>query len=148
MACTVQVSAAKATYLTATPDGRYAYYTEGGALWRFDTETEARQELAPGFAEVQGIVGVNKTGEDGSYLYFVAQGALAPGAEARACKAAPPNGNAQEQAEAAEEFAGKAPAGRGCNLYLLHDGETKLVAVLAAADDEFWGTVNSSNVPL
>ena len=140
-ACTVQVSAGKATYLTATPDARYAYYTEAGALWRFDTETETRQELAPGSAEVQGVVGLNTSGEDGSYLYFAAQGALAPGAEPRNCKAASGEDGAplKEQQEATEEAAGAAPAGRGCNLYLLHDGETKLVAVLSALDDAFEG---------
>ncbi len=72
---TVPVSAGPARYWTATPNGRYVYYTEGEKLWRFDTESEARIELAG--AEVQGVIGVSN---DGEYVYFVANGDLATGA--------------------------------------------------------------------
>jgi hypothetical protein len=132
-ACTLQVSAGAATYQGATPDGHYAYYTEAGELWRYDTQSEAREALAGAGAGVQGVIGVNQTGEDGAYLYFVAEANLAAGAEARKCEVAPA-GPLQT-----EEEAGKAPAGYGCNLYLLHEGQTSLAAVLAAGDDEFAG---------
>jgi hypothetical protein len=127
---TVQVSAGKAQYWTATPDGRYAYYTENGALFRFDLQAEPghqRETLAPAGAGVQGVIGVNETGEDGSYLYFVAAGKLSPQAEARAC----------EVGEAVAEEDGHLPVGYGCNLYLLHGGETKFIAALSAQDDNF-----------
>ena len=137
--CTVQVSAATATYQTATPDGHYAYYTEAGQLWRFDVVTETRQALSGVGADVQGVIGVNRTGEDGSYLYFVAEGALAPGAEARICSQ---NGNEEE---AREESEGKAPVGRGCNLYLLHAGETTFIAALLPGDDQFGQIANSAS---
>jgi DNA-binding beta-propeller fold protein YncE len=134
-ACTVQVSAGidPATYQTATPDGRYAYYTETGELWRYDTQSQAREELTGAGAGVQGVVGVNEAGEDGAYLYFVAEGKLAAGAEARKCEAAP------EGMLRSEEEEGGAPAGYGCNLYLIHAGATSLAAVLSAGDDEFKG---------
>jgi hypothetical protein len=74
---TVPVSAGSAQYWTATPDGRYAYYTEGGALWRFDIEGETRTALAGSSAGVQGVIGVSN---DGQYVYFVAGGVLAAGA--------------------------------------------------------------------
>jgi hypothetical protein len=152
LACTVQVSEHAASYQTATPDGRYVYYTEGPegevTLWRFDVESGAREQLAgKGLkgesANVQGVIGVNQIGADGAYLYFVAAGGLAPGAEVRKCQAANASGSAQEQREAAEEAAGKAPSGRGCNLYMLHEGQTKLIAVLSPHDQEFDGNAKS-----
>jgi hypothetical protein len=138
LACTLQVSAGAATYQTATPDGRYAYYTEAGKLWRYDTRSESREELAS--AGVQGVIGVNESGEDGAYLYFVAAGKLAIGAEARKCEVAP-EGSLREEEE------GKAPAGYGCNVYLIHEGQTKLVAVLSASDDEFKGNTFGTPQP-
>jgi hypothetical protein len=141
-ACTQQVSAAAATYQTATPDARFAYYTEAGKLWRYDTQSESREELAGAGAGVQGVIGVNETGEDGAYLYFVAEGKLASGAGARKCEAAP-SGAAKE-----EEERGGAPSGFGCNLYLLHEGQTSLVAVLAAGDDEFSGNPFGTPQPI
>jgi hypothetical protein len=68
---TVQVSAGQATFWTASPDGRYAFYTESGKLWRFDSENDTRVELAGATGGVQGVIGTNQTGEDGAYLYFV-----------------------------------------------------------------------------
>jgi hypothetical protein len=71
-ASTVQVSGAgPAEYWTATPDGHYAFYTEAGELWRFDTHTNEGKQLTTG-GEVQGVIGTNRTGADGAYLYFVA----------------------------------------------------------------------------
>jgi DNA-binding beta-propeller fold protein YncE len=134
LACTLQVSAGPASYQTATPDGRFVYYSEAGELWRYDTQLHAREELAGAGAGVQGVIGVNETGEDGAYLYFVAEGKLAAGAEARKCEAAP-SGQA-----ATEEETGNAPSGFGCNLYVIHGGVAKLVAVLSAGDDEFKGS--------
>jgi DNA-binding beta-propeller fold protein YncE len=140
-ACTQQVSSGSATYQTATPDGHYAYYTEAGKLFRYDTQAESRQELAGAGAGVQGVVGVNEAGEDGAYLYFVAEGKLASGAEARKCEAAP------EGVLRGEEEEGKAPSGFGCNLYELHEGATSLVAVLSAGDDEFAGNTTGTSQP-
>jgi hypothetical protein len=151
----VQLSAGAATYETATPDGHYAYYTEAGQLWRFDLlgyrealqEGEpqaqalalAREALTEPGAAVQGVIGVNEVGESGSYLYFVAAGKLTPDAEARKCEAADKEGTPQESGEADEEFEGKAPPGRGCNLYLLHAGTATLVATLSPGDNYLLG---------
>jgi hypothetical protein len=137
-ACTVKVSAGAASYQTATPDGRFAYYTEAGRLWRFDSESGTGEALTAAGSEVQGVIGVNQVGADGSYIYFVAAGNLAPGAEVRTCSR-PGEGTAKEKEEAEEEAQGEEPSGRGCNLYVLHEGETKLVAVLSPHDQEFDG---------
>jgi hypothetical protein len=103
---TQPVSAGAATYWTATADGRYAYYTEGETLWRYDVETATRQTVAGAGAEVQGVVAVNEEGEAGAYLYFVANGQLAVGASAHEP-----------------------------NLYVQHGGAIKFIATLSAEDD-------------
>jgi hypothetical protein len=72
----VPISKGRAEYWTATPDGRYAYYTENGVLRRFDADSEGSISLTPSEAGVLGVLGVNETGEDGAYLYFVATAVL------------------------------------------------------------------------
>jgi hypothetical protein len=74
---TVAVSEGPASYLTASSDGRYVFYSESEKLYRFDVEHETREQLAGAGASVQGAVGAD---EDGERLYFVADGDLAPGA--------------------------------------------------------------------
>ena len=70
---TVAVSAGAATFLAATPSGRYVFYSEGDELYRFDTATEAREEVTSGAEGVLGDLGVS---DDGTYAYFVADGVL------------------------------------------------------------------------
>jgi hypothetical protein len=119
----VQVSGADpAQYWTASPDGRYAFYTEDGALWQFDTVTGARTEIAgrgiqgeP--AAVVGVIGANTTGEDASYIYLVAENRLAA--------------NANENGEVA--------AVGSPNLYERHEGHMTFIATLSVTDD-FLGT--------
>ena len=138
-ACTVRVSGvASARYWTATLDGRYAYYTEAGALWRFDAEGGAgheREELIEGGDEVQGVLGINEEGPDGGYLYIVAGGALPDtGATARICAKAE-SSTPEEEKERNDEEEDKLPAHRGCNLYLLRGAEATLVATLGPRDN-------------
>lgn len=117
---TVPVSEGPATFWTATPDGRYAYYTENEQLWRFDAKGEvghqheeiAGEGLTHESAGVQGVVGINESGEDGAYVYFVATGSLA--------------GNENARKETAE--AGKP------NLYVHHDGLMTFIATLSSED--------------
>jgi DNA-binding beta-propeller fold protein YncE len=115
---TIQVSVGAADFWTATPDGRYVFYTEGEKLWRFDVEGKAgevREELAGAGAGVRGMVGVgiNERGEDGAYYaYFVANGVLT----------SKENG----EKETAREHEP--------NLYLRHDGETAFIATLSPED--------------
>jgi hypothetical protein len=111
---TVQVSAGRAQYWTSAEDGRYAFYVENEQLYRYDAESELREALTPPGGGVQGVVGVSG---DGSYLYFAADGVLAAGASAQTC----------------EKSSGEDP-GTLCNFYVWHDGVTRLVAVLSAAD--------------
>jgi len=79
-------------------------------------------------AAVQGVL--PGASEDGSYVYFVANGILAnhgvpvPGAVSGDCIV----------------NAATAP-GQLCNLYLLHEGTIKLVAVLSGMDAPDWGAL-------
>ena len=78
-------------------------------------------------AEVLDIVpGVS---EDGSYVYFVANGVLAPGASPGHCvrnKTEPP------------------PAGAMCNLYVWHEGQIAFIASLSDEDGPDWGRSEAS----
>jgi hypothetical protein len=118
-ATTVEVSGpGNAEYLTATPDGHYAFYSEEGALWRFDTHANTRERITAEGAGVLGVIGLNETGAPGSYLYFVAEGVLAA------------NENEAEE---------KASSGQP-NLYLLHEGTTNegtttFIATLSSQDN-------------
>jgi hypothetical protein len=110
-ACTLQVSAGAARYWASAADGRYAFYTENGALYRFDIEArtpaETRQMLAGPEADVVGVLG---TSEDGEQVYFAAGGALATGATASECSGS-------------------------CNVYSLHVGSApRFVALLSGSD--------------
>lgn len=102
-------------------DAAHLYWTEdrsgeGNDLYRFDTASGKLTDLSPDAsyptgAEVKGVVGMSG---DGSYVYFVAAGALAPGASRQSC-------------------AGSGEVVRGlCNLYLWHGGDTTYVATLEA----------------
>ena len=114
-ACTIQVSGGEVQYWASAANGRYAFYTDDGELYRFDAEPEgsqvSREVLTSVDAGVVGVLGVSGNGED---IYFAAKGALAPGASAQTCEGGLP--------------------GAGCNLYLLHKGETRLIAALSAED--------------
>jgi hypothetical protein len=78
---TVQVDAGVGgggEFQTASTDGSKVFFTKGGDLYEYDLESGQTTDLAPG-GQVQGIAGASS---DGSYVYFVASAALAPGAGA------------------------------------------------------------------
>lgn len=115
----------------------YEYNFEAPPGKRLTDLTVDRNGHDPLGADVQGVVDAS---EDGSYVYFIASAALAPGAESRNCN---PGGSKEENEEEEE---GKIPPGKGCNLYLLHRGEpVKFVAVLSPLDSNLPGiSVNLS----
>ena len=111
---TVQVDAAVGgggRFWTASADGSKVFFIKGD-LYEYDVDSGQTTDLTPG-GEVLGVVGAS---EDGSYVYFVANGALASGAAPQACD--PGNSNT------------------GCNLYVIHGGEPpKFIARLSSRDD-------------
>lgn len=62
--------------------------------------------------------------EDGSYVYFIANGVLAPGAKPGHC--------ARTNTESV-------PAGATCSLYVWHEGSSSLIATLSDEDAADWG---------
>lgn len=152
---TVQVSAGTgaAQYWTASVDGRYAFYIEGGKLFRFNRDSflastgsepealeSAREELvgeglAHENADVRGVLGVS---DDGSDVYLVAGAVLATNVDAQAEKASQQTCRqpTEPQENNQEENLGNLEGG-GCNLYLLHVGEgERFIATLAPKDND------------
>ncbi len=89
-------------------------------------------DLTPGHSgEVAAVEGLMIGGSlDGSYVYFAASGALAPGAHPGNCTT-------------------RAPAEALCNLYVWHNGATKFVAAVAAHGDHTdWGASEYSKAVL
>ncbi len=80
----------------------------------------ALSDLTPGRGSEDGEVlgGVLGASEDGSFLYFVADGVFAHGAVHGTCSSGPTAGE--------------------CNLYVRHDGSTELVAILSGEDVHDW----------
>lgn len=109
---TVQIDASVGgggQFWDATPDGSKVLFTKAGDLYAYDVEDGQTTDLTPG-GEVLGVVGAS---EDLSYIYFVANGVLAPGVE---CPAA--------STECAT------------NLYALHVGEpVRFISKLSKRDN-------------
>lgn len=119
-------------FWTATPEGTEVFLTDdatakltsdtepgsGANLYAYDAASGELTDLTP-VAEA-GVVSVLGTGEgsSGQYIYFAANGVLAPGATAGDCGA----GRESERAQ------------RLCNIYVLHDGTTKFIATVSAVD--------------
>lgn len=128
-ACTVQLDTGLSgdpLFQTANRDVSKVFFSAGPEsdrdLYEYNVEEGTLVRLTSG-AGMQGtVLGAS---EDGSYLYFVADGKLAQGAVSGTC------GTLENEAS---------PPGSMCNLYVLHGLETRLVAVISAEDQHDWGT--------
>jgi hypothetical protein len=129
------------TVLGLAFDGIHLYWSVNGEppknpgndLYRYNSETGKLTDLVadhspgdPNGAEVISVVG---TSDDGSYVYFVANGALSEGATRGDCPY--PIGNVGQ-----------------CNLYVEHDSEINFIARLlnggAEGDDGDWWPASAS----
>lgn len=125
---TVKVGGPRAEFQTMNSSGSRIFFTENGELYEFDTETDAQTDLTVNHAAGEGAgvqSGVSDVSEDGSYVYFVADGVLAEGAV--------PGGCANNKSSIAVT----------CNLYVVHYNGSewerpRLVAVLSGADEPSW----------
>ncbi len=126
---TIQVDAGiggAGVFLTASTNGDKVFFTKGnqgtGSLDEYDLEKEELIDLTPtldpGGPRVQGVLGAS---DDGNYVYFVAGGALAPGATSQNCE----TGN----------------SATGCNLYVWHAGSPiTFIAQLRGGDNNEGGS--------
>jgi hypothetical protein len=123
-----------AAFMRATPDGAVALFTsreeltneattgsedQGNDLYMFKADTGGLTDLTPdgadaNGAEVQGVLGMS---EDGSFIYFVANGVLAPGASPGTC-----GGPKEHPRELTNHGT--------CNLYVWHDGTISFISQL------------------
>jgi hypothetical protein len=126
-------------YMTANSEGSRVFFLDTSKLTS-DSSGESRALFECEIVEVEGGLGCDlsdltpETGgelanvrmvlgasEDGSYVYFVAGGVLAPGATKQGCS------------ETSSEI------DEPCNLYVRHDGVTTFIARLASVDANFFG---------
>ncbi|HUB75397.1 MAG TPA: hypothetical protein VL979_15365 [Solirubrobacteraceae bacterium] len=83
--------------------------------------------ITAGGSEVQGVIGVNTEGEDGTHVYFVANGVLTATGNPRGERPSQGDCTPPTNAEAENET---------CNLYVLHERELSFVATLSGVDDD------------
>lgn len=116
-------------FWAATPNGALAFFTAPGKLttnsaaqgqlYRYDVGLGALANLTPGSTapNIRGVVGAS---DDGTYVYFVAGGALTGSQE--------------------NDAGQKATTGEN-NLYLWHEGEgLRFIALLADEDERDWSS--------
>jgi hypothetical protein len=106
-------------FQAASADGNTAFFTESGDLFEFDAMSGGSRDLtvdaSHGGAGVQGVLGASS---DGAYVYFVANGRLAAGAEEGNCDS---RGN-----------------GEVCGLYMYHEGHVAFITMLSQGDAADW----------
>ena len=105
----------------ASADVSRVWFTDNGDLYEYDVGHGELHRLTEGAGVVGSLPGVS---EDGSYVYFVANGKLTEGEGAVSGKCG-------------KEFS----TGSECNLYVLHDGVIGLVAVLSGEDNPDWSNL-------
>jgi hypothetical protein len=114
---TVRVGGFGARYQSMSADGSRVFFVEGSDLYEFDTATDTQTDLTAKHGAGESNAGVKEEvidiSKDGSYVYFVATGALAGGG-----------------------------VGGQDNLYVLHatgsEWVTKHVATLSSEDEADW----------
>ena len=158
-ACTVEVSRSQrspedpngprpAFYRGASADGSMVFFTSraeltsdaytgpadsAANLYGYDVETKELSDLTVDSKDPRGagVLGLVTAAEDGSYVYFVANGVLSETANSEGAKATP--GNCREEEE--QVVVGE----RTCNLYVEHDGGSgweapRFIATLTGGD--------------
>jgi hypothetical protein len=126
--------------LTATSTAPEGFATPPSDLYVFEADKPAGERLTDLTVDLKSGEGAGVRGgvigssEDGSLVYFVANGVLAQGASPGACR-------------------WEAPLGTGCNLYVVQDqgthwGAPELIARLSSEDSPDWGRFASSEISL
>lgn len=138
-----------AYYRDASTDGSRVFFTskveltndantgvedDAANLYEYDLETGSLSDLTKENSEGGAVVGLITASEDGSYVYFVANGVLTETANSQGAKAAPGNCK-KEESEAV-------PSQPTCNLYVEHRGTAgwqppRFIAALAGSAESF-----------
>jgi hypothetical protein len=134
---------AQGRYMDASSDASRVFFLDSGRLtanasatgtdlYEYDLNAPADSRLSdltadPNTGQAANVAMVIGTSEDGSYVYFAAAGALAPGADAGEC----PESTGQPGEET-----------QHCNLYVRHEGVTRLIAALPRNDIYDWRSPN------
>ncbi|HEV3072590.1 MAG TPA: hypothetical protein VGY76_14320 [Solirubrobacteraceae bacterium] len=127
-------------FRTASSDGSKVFFTDGSELtsdahtgnigcprcgsdlYEFDVNSDQLRDVTVDHVDANGaeVLGTMGASADGSYVYFVANGVLSPGASPGTCK-----------------HGGASPPGAVCNLYLWHEGweRPKFIATLSGNDN-------------
>jgi hypothetical protein len=139
LACSVRVDATQGpgangtgTFWRATDDGSTVFFTATSKLtanatsasgkpdlYRYDATSGLLTDLTAHVGEAASVKGVVGVGGNGSYVYFVANGVLAPGATPGNCP-------------------GTSAAPGRCNLYVFHDGQISFIGTLSRPDQLVW----------
>jgi hypothetical protein len=97
--------------------------------------TDLTPEVGGHSAEVLDVV--SGASEDGSYLYFVANGVLGDGAE-----------HGAQQGSCKSFTGGVGAAGATCNLYVYHGGKVTFITTLSVDDEFDWGAESKNMGPV
>jgi hypothetical protein len=122
-------------FMIASADGSRIFFTDESKLtadstasssepdlYEYDVESDQLIDVTVDSSEPADVLGVSGASEDGSYLYFVARGALTE------------EPNSEDDTAIADHP----------NLYLIHDGVTRFVATLDPTSDECDWTMNAN----
>jgi hypothetical protein len=140
---TVRVGGQTAVFQSMNSDGSRVFYLEGGELYEYNWGTGASTDLTAGHGPGDSSAGVQEpplgVSEDGSYVYFVADGVLSRTANANGETATP----------------GGCVFGREgvtCNLYVVHYSggaweAPRFIATLSSADEASWYEHGTKGAP-
>jgi hypothetical protein len=124
-ACTIKLSAGAARYWGADSEDTKIFYTEGGPgsedLYEYTLPAGQVKGQAVALTHGGEVQGVAQIAEDGSYVYFVAKGALK-----------------DEHGETLKNISGVEPESGEDNLYVSREGALAFVATLSADDAPDW----------
>jgi hypothetical protein len=146
---TVRVGGANAVLQSMNSEGSRIFYVEGGDLYEYDFATGAEADLTPNHGAGESSAGLQElavVSEDGSYVYFVADGVLSAAPNAEGEPATP--GHCVHQKFINRET----PPSATCNLYVLHNSggvweAPRFIASLSGADEATWYTYGTYGSP-
>ncbi len=137
---TVRVGGSTAKFQSMNSEGSRIFYLENGDFYEYNWGTGTQTDLTAGYGPGEHSAGVLELplgmSEDGSYVYFMANGVLSQSPNSNGETAVP--GHCIQQA-----FGVQSPPGATCNLYVLHYNGNgweapRYIAALSGEDQPTW----------